>query len=246
MNVRGKINQFYKKYINHIIPQYSFISIIACFLVNCSVYFGTQQLLLHVKHYDLASSLDQKVPLISVFVWIYVLSYPFWLLNYIMIARKGKKDWFQFATGDMLSRLICGLIFCVLPTMTVRPDVHLTGISGSALMVIFAMDVPSNLFPSIHCLASWNGYIGVRGVKSIPLTYRIFCLVFSLLIFASTQFTKQHYLIDILGGVVLGEFCLWVGKHTKWYHQVEAFFDKLNCFIFDLDMEDFNAKTNKS
>lgn len=246
MNVRGSINKFYNKYINHIIPQYSLFSIIACFLVNCGIYFGTQRLLLHVKHYDFACSLDQKVPLISAFVWIYILSYPFWLLNYIMIARKGKKEWFQFATGDMLSRLLCGLIFCVLPTMTVRPNVHLTGISGTALMMIFAADIPSNLFPSIHCLASWNGYIGVRRVKSVPLWYRIFCLVFSLLIFASTQFTKQHYLIDILGGVVLGEICICLGKHTNCYQFIETVFDKLNCFVFDLDMEDLHAKTNKS
>ena len=38
-----------------------------------------------------------------------------------MIARQGEEHCFRFVTADMLSRIVSGIIFILLPTTNVRP-----------------------------------------------------------------------------------------------------------------------------
>ena len=52
------------------------------------------------------------------------------------------------------------------------------------------------------------------------------------LICASTQFTKQHYMIDLVAGIFLAEFCWFVSKHTGMYRLVMKVFDKIGRKIF--------------
>ena len=56
--------------------------------------------------------------------------------------------------------------------------------------------------------------------------------VFAVLVCASTQFTKQHYLIDVLGAVVISEGCLYFGRHTECYQLVQHIFERLDHKIF--------------
>lgn len=82
---------------------------------------------------------------------------------------------------------------------------------------IFSHDRPENLFPSIHCLVSWFCFVGVRHSRKIPKWYQVSSLVISILVFLSTQFTKQHYLVDAVAGLVLAEGCYVVGMRTQLY-----------------------------
>ena len=79
------------------------------------------------------------------------------------------------------------------------------------------MDDPTELFPSIHCLESWLCYIGVRGQKKAPEWYRSFACVFAVMVFASTQFTKQHYLVDMAGALLIAEGCWFLAQRTNLY-----------------------------
>lgn len=182
-------------------------------------------------HYDFTNGFDRMVPLIPAFVSIYLVCYAFWAANYIMIARISKEHMYRFLVGDYLSRIICGLFFVLLPTTLVRPEVVGTDIWSNLLKIVYTVDQSANLFPSIHCLVSWFCYIGIRRQKSVPKWYQRFSAIFAILVCASTQFTKQHYIIDVIGGLVLAEVCYQIGLRTKIYEKVCNFWTRINHLV---------------
>lgn len=222
----------YKNSLGRLIPEYAIASLPFLFIVNNIVYFGSQQLMKNANHYDFTTKLDEKTPFIKEWVAIYLICYLFWIVNYILIAREGKEKWFRFATGDLLSRLLCGLFFILLPTTNVRPEVIGSDVFSYLMRIVYTQDLPLNLFPSIHCLVSWLSFIGIRGSKKVPKWYQYFSCIFAILIFLSTQFTKQHIWIDMFGGVLFAEACIYFANKTSYYHYIEAFFDKIEIKLF--------------
>ncbi len=220
------------------IPRYAVIPLISAFVFNTLIYTGTMVLCKDFHHYDFTTSFDRMVPVIPEFTSIYLICYIFWALNYILnifwalnyilICRIGKEHMYRFLVGDFLSRVICGVIFVLLPTTLVRPEITGTGFWDQALRMVYSIDQSANLFPSIHCLVSWFCYIGIRGKREIPQWYRRFSMIFALLVCVSTQVTKQHYIIDVAGGLLLGEVCYWIGQKTQWYQNLWKVFQKVN------------------
>lgn len=218
---------------NPLIPTYAVFPLISCLLVNSLVYFGISRLADSWKHYDLTLPFDRAVPLVPEFVSIYVGCYLFWAANYILIARQGKENCIRFATADMLSRVICCVFFLLLPTTNIRPMLTGNDIWTKLLQYVYATDAPTNLFPSIHCLVSWFCYIGIRGKKTVPVGYRIFSCVFAVLVFVSTQVTKQHYIVDVFGAVIIAESTYYIAFHTNCWKIPELLFDKLHRAVFE-------------
>lgn len=218
----------YKQKLSGIVPFYAIIPLLSCLGVNCIIYFGIRLLTEGAKHYDFTMAFDRLVPVIPEFVFIYLGCYIFWVANYIIIARQGKEYCMRFVFADILSRLICGVFYLFLPTTNIRPNLVETDIWTTLLKYVYATDAASNLFPSIHCLVSWFCYIGIRGKKNIPKWYRIFSCIFAILVFISTQVTKQHYIVDVIGGVVIAELTFYVGFHTNWYRILEQMLDRIS------------------
>lgn len=227
-----RFSKWYEAYIGKIIPKYAFFSVIFCFVFNSLIYTGTQILMKNARHYDLSTSFDYNVPFIPGWIIVYVVCFAFWAVNYILVTRTGHDEWFKFATGDYLSRIVCMVFFVLLPTTNVRPEVTGNGFADNIVKFIYFVDPATNLFPSIHCLVSWMCYIGIRGRKIIPLWYRAFSCIFSIMVFLSTQFTKQHYIVDVIAGVIIAEVCLYIGKHTNFYKKAGNVFDKINYIVF--------------
>ena len=73
------------------------------------------------------------------------------------------------------------------------------------MRLVYAGDLPGNLFPSIHCLESWICFRGAIGMKRTPRWYAPAMLVLTLMVFASTLLVKQHVLVDIPAGVLVAE-----------------------------------------
>ena len=172
-------------------------------------------------HYDFTMEIDNRVPFMKEWVVIYLVCYIFWIVNYILVTREGKEKWFRFAFADLLSRFICGIFFVLLPTTNIRPQVPGNDFFSWLMRSVYYLDSPTNLFPSIHCLVSWFCFIGIRKSKKVSSWYKAFSCIFAILVFASTQFTKQHYLVDIVGAIVIAELCYYIACHTQLYKGLE-------------------------
>lgn len=239
MNIKKTgLGNIYDKTLAKVIPMRSFLSLIFCFIFNSLIYTGTQILLRDAKHHDLTTSADTAIPFMPGWSFIYLGCFLFWGMNYILIARQEKEEWFKFATGDYLSRIICGLFFVLLPTTNIRPEVVGDGVAQSIIRFVYWIDAPTNLFPSIHCLVSWMCFIGIRGKVYIPKWYRAFSCLFAIAVFASTLFTKQHFIVDVVAGVILAELCYYIGCHTKFHLKVMRCFEKINQKVFGGENEE--------
>ncbi len=226
------LGRIYRKTIGRIIPDYALLSLISCFMLNMVIYFGTQYIMAAVPHWDLTNRLDDRIPFVKEWVIVYVGCYLFWAVNYILVTREGKDLWYRFAAADMTSRLICGFFFLILPTTNIRPPVEGNDIYSDILRFVYEADMSSNLFPSIHCLVSWFCVIGIRKSTKIPCWYKILSVIIAILVFISTVMLKQHYLIDILGGVVLAEFCYWIYTGHPGYKKLMAVYDSIHMALF--------------
>lgn len=230
----NKFSEWYRAHMEKFIPSYAFFSLVMCFAINCLIYWATQYLAADLYHYDFTTAFDRAVPFMPQWwILIYILSYPFWVISYALTSKNNTKEfWYRFAFADMSARVVCGVIFVVLPTTNIRPEITGNGLMELAMDFIYLMDAPYNLFPSIHCLASMMCYLGIRKCESIPKWYRMLTLIFVILIFASTQFTKQHYIVDVAGGIAVALICFAISMRTNWYKKLMNCFDRLNQKVF--------------
>ena len=184
-----------KKYIDPVIPLFAIIPLVSCFALNMLVYSGSMILCKNWHHYDLTTWLDNQIPLVSWWMYIYFGCYLFWIANYVLVARIYRNDreqFYRFVMTDMMSRLVCAVFYIGFPTTNVRPAFTINSFSDWLLAFLYRIDQPANLFPSIHCLVSWLCYAGIRNNGRVSKGYRVFSCVCALLVVASTQFTKQH------------------------------------------------------
>lgn len=194
---------------NKILPKYAVIPLILALCINNCVYIGASQLRKFLTFSSLETTLDEQIPFLAPFVLFYVLAYVQWVLNYILIGRDSKKLCYQFVLGDILSKIICLFFFILLPTTLSRPEVRGTDIFSQLVRLIYSVDAPVNLFPSIHCLESWccirAAFKMHLKTKERTRCYQIITVLMSLGVFASTLLIKQHVIIDVFGGIAAFE-----------------------------------------
>lgn len=184
-------------------------------------------------------ALDDKIPMLSIFIIPYVWSYAYWAIASMVIYLKcERKHFYDYMAANLIACFAGMLFLAFFPTYMDRVAEGLFeatenpnffdklrefwyGLDGSKMAY--------NLLPSFHCLNSMLCYLGVMGKKNVSLGYRIYSLVMSLLIFASTVFVKQHYFLDILAGAGLAALAYFLCKQFhlgRMFAPIDRFFAK--------------------
>jgi len=160
--------------------------------------------------------IDDNIPLVKVFVIIYVVSFAFWAIYMLIISTTDSRNYINFIISYMITAFIGFLFFLFMPTYIDRSAegvlaaVEGPGLINWGLRVVYASDgwdVGWSLFPSFHCYISMFCYLGIRNCSYIGRKLKVFALVSTVLICLSTVFTKQHYFMDIVGGVGIATIC---------------------------------------
>lgn len=90
--------------------------------------------------------------------------------------------------------------FLLYPTVLPRSEMVGEGFFARSLEVNYSLDPPYNCFPSLHVawafVAALTCYRVHRGVGFVALSW-------AAIIGISTLFTKQHYVIDVIGGIAI-------------------------------------------
>ena len=205
------------------------------FLINSIIYWGAPYLTGGRTSHDLSIGIDSCVPLVPAFLIVYFGCYIFWVVNYMMISWQESEWKYRFFTADFYARIICFLFFIFFPTTNTRPELTGNGIFIEGMRFLYQVDKPVNLFPSIHCMASWFCCIGLRKCDYIPKWYKRVSEIIAVLVFISTLATKQHVFVDIIGGVAVAELTWQISCHTngwKFYQrQVGKLADKVATII---------------
>ena len=126
--------------------------------------------------------------------------------------KRGFVKWLKSYDGQ---KFYTSILFLLIPTTNVRPEI-VGGTLWDALMrMLYRIDAPDNLFPSIHCVMSWLCWIAVRERKAASRFCRCFSLIAAVAVCISTLTTRQHVILDAVGGVLLAEGSYYVAGSRR-------------------------------
>lgn len=222
----------YKK----IVSQKMIVCLSFVLVANSIAYYGVRIFGTHLNYKDYSIPLDSLIPFLPWTSSIYVGCYAFWVVNYVIATRQSPKEAYKFFCADFVSKFICMAFFIIMPATLTRPEVTGDGFWDFLTKLVYNSDLPTNLFPSIHCSTSWFCFIAVRKNPKIKTWYKAFSFVFAIFVFVSTVTLKQHVFIDILGGWLLAECVYQVCSKTNLYKVYGKF--TLSVYLSIMEVKD--------
>lgn len=195
-----------------LLPKYAWLPIAVSLVLNGLVYFGSRLLTAGLYHYDFSIIIDEWVPFVPAWMAVYVLAYVTWVIGFVVIGRESPEVCYETLAAEQVAKLLCLVCFIAIPSTLVRPTSMGAGFFGWLTDLMYRIDSPDNLFPSIHCLESWICFRGALRCRKTGKGYKIGMLVAALLVFASTLFVKQHVFVDVIGGIAVVEIGLFLSR----------------------------------
>ncbi len=177
---------------------------LAGLLILSGLYFVASRLIVNPTVVHL--TLDDVIPFVPAFIIPYILWYLYIPLLFILTCLKSTRAFDQMCVSVYSGMLFCIIIFFVFPTaIDFRPEVSGNSVLLRLCGIIFAIDQPFNVFPSLHCFESVCVHLVAFRQTSLSKRtgWRIASAIFASLICASTVFVKQHSVVDVVGGVLL-------------------------------------------
>ncbi len=166
-----------------------------------------------------------ELPFIKQFVYFYDIWYPFIILNTFLIYKFNRKDFKYLITVMLLAGLLSHITFIIYPTMVLRPEINIKGLSDLILYITYKLDTPAvNCLPSMHCVYCFATSFFILRSKEIKPKYRVLIVTISMLIVLSTMFIRQHIIEDALLALVYTAFVATIvlvnsGLVDKVYHK---------------------------
>ena len=212
---------------NHRIKKYAIWMGIAYLILQHSLYLTGHYLalLLGFTPFLPKIALDDRIPIVSVFIIPYIWSYAFWAMGPMIVSKCNKEHFADYMAANLVACLAGVLALAFFPTYMDRVEEGLYVIPENPTIFDrlrifwYSLDgsrMAYNLLPSFHCINSTLCYLGVAGRKEIPVWVRVYSFVTAILIFASTVYVKQHYFLDIVTGVALAVAAYVVCKKFHW------------------------------
>lgn len=141
---------------------------------------------------------EVSLPLVPWMVWPYLSLYTTFLLPlFHLTAGQIAVLWRQV----LLSLLVAGVTFVLLPTRLGFPRDPVAGPQGPLFDLIHGIDTPHNLVPSLHVTFAALLLLGCarRAPPLLAWSYRLWLVVLS----TATVLVHQHHLLDVATGLGL-------------------------------------------
>lgn len=151
----------------------------------------------------LETKLDAYVPFVPLFVFPYLLYYP-WLLLPVFVLRT-RESFFRALAAFAVMQVIAQTVYVLFPAQMNRPAVTQLGLSAALVRFVYRVDQGWNVFPSLHVAHAL--LVAILFFRYGRVWTRLPVALGSLLICMSTVLIKQHYVIDIPAGVLLTSVC---------------------------------------
>jgi membrane-associated phospholipid phosphatase len=166
------------------------------------IYFGVNRLRITPRRrLDSAIPLDRKIPFVPQLVLIYFSTYVFVIQPFIILSKARQFYWMLTSFASIT--VIYSLIHATVPSQIQRMEKFDTNGFSSKLIALFQQTCkPYGNFPSMHVALSVP-VVGANFHAVGPFMGSI-AFVWAVLIALSTLLTKQHYILDVLVGLLGG------------------------------------------
>ena len=200
-----------KKFIQKLFPGDSLKAILIVVGINAVAYYLPKVFVVGDYHL-MGNSLDAKIPFIPVFILVYYAAFFQWAYNYIVVAHQDNRFLHKYLLAEVFGLVISMLFFIFYPTTMDRGDLQLNGVLGFLIKFIYSVDEPTNLFPSLHVYRSYMCTRAALKANGVSKFYRVFQVILTALVCFAIVFVKQHVVVDIFGGLILGELTVQISK----------------------------------
>lgn len=157
--------------------------------------------------------IDQFIPLYPPAIVPYLLGNILFIAFPIWAAIYAKPIEFEsYTISILLVTAISYIIFLVFPTFVVRPDITSQDIFSKTIVTLYRVDRAYNAAPSGHTFYALLSFLYLERWRPM---YKLVWLVFAVLIIVSTLLTKQHYVLDLISGLVLGILAYVTGRFVR-------------------------------
>ncbi|RJE87493.1 phosphatase PAP2 family protein [Paenibacillus sp. 1011MAR3C5] len=169
-----------------------------------------------VQVWMLYTDLDDLIPFMKIFIIPYAIWMPFLYLTLIFFFFKDRPTYYRTLLAYVISVLICYAIYAIFQTTVPRAELEGNDLLSWLVQFVYTNDAPFNCFPSIHCLSSYLLFRAATQSKEIGSGTKIGIGIITWSIILSTVFVKQHVVMDVFAGIMLGHVIFaWAGRLLK-------------------------------
>ncbi len=197
------------------------------FAVWSGGYFYTSYSVAGEQMHSLLLASDAKIRFIPQHVFIYLTIYELFLLPFFIVADKRVAKLVMFSYITVM--VIAYIIFTFYPVAYPRPQLVANDFSTWVLSIVYNNDNPWNCFPSTHCAMAMMAGLAML---EINLGLGIMGIFVAITIGLSTLFSKQHFILDVVGGFGLALLVYYLyfkqkiievldRKQKELYHRIE-------------------------
>ena len=187
------------------------------------IFYFLIQSFIGASQYDLLTGIDERIPFVPPFIWVYHTMIPVVILTAIFLFQK--RDIFL---GLIFSLIFASIVMCLFyiffPSFYPRElFVEVSTVSGWLIEVTRSIDGPHNTFPSGHVTFAWllvffvNLSQYTRKYSWIKILY--FC--WAVLVSISTLTLKQHFIVDVISGMALATLSYYLCRKLFVIHHNE-------------------------
>ena len=156
----------------------------------------------------LRTPLDQGIPVVPVFVIPYVSLTPYIAATMALLLLLRARLFRSAALAMIIAWLVSYAFYFFLQSYVARPELTGTDPLTALIRTVYASDQPYNDFPSLH--TSLSTIVAVHWWR-VDRRAGLVAGAWTLLIVASTVLIHQHYLADLVGGLVLAAIACLAG-----------------------------------
>ena len=175
----------------------------------------------------LNSPIDDLIPFIPVFIIPYILWFFYIAVSAMYFFFVSQRDFVKLMsfliTGMTAYLAIC--YFFPNGLSDFRPaELDTSSPFYWLISWLYTTDTSTNVFPSIHVYNSIGVHIAINRSDQIRHRFvKIGSLTLCILICLSTMFMKQHALIDVIGGCVMGQLVYHLVYKTKYSDLIDKY-----------------------
>ncbi len=158
----------------------------------------------HVIHVGL----DDRIPFVEYFIVPYLLWFLYIAAVFLYLFFKDRREFYQYCIFLFTGMTLFLIISTVYPNgHLLRPsEFERNNIFTLAVQLLYQADTATNIFPSLHV---FNSIAAHRAVVNNPALRKkrlirggSFILMVSIIL--ATMFLKQHSVLDVISGILLG------------------------------------------
>ena len=165
---------------------------------------------------QLSLPIDQNIPLYPPAIVPYLLGSLLFVIFPIWAAIYVKPKEFEAYTVSILAvTVISYLVYLIFPTFVSRPDITSSDVFSRMIDMLYQADRSYNAAPSGHTFYTLLSCLYLSRWRP---KLKIVWAVIAALIILSTLFTRQHYILDVVCGLVLAVLAYIAGRFAqkKW------------------------------